>query len=310
MNKIKYILFVVLFFNINLNVYGSSIKIITKVDNEIITNIDIKNEKKYLLFLNPKLDQLNKDQINKIAKNSLITEIIKKKEINKIYDISKMGSFLDSIEQRFLKNKNINNKSDFIKILKKRDLEYDNIISKLHIEALWNQLIYNKFSQNIRINEEKMRTNILIQFQNEKKKYEYDLSEILFTENVSENFDETLKKIEKSIINIGFENTANIFSISRTSKNGGLIGWVNELQISENIKKHIIKLKIGQISNPIKIGGGYLIIKLNNKKEFKQEIDLENELNELISKETNRQLNTYSIIFYKKLKKNTKINEL
>ena len=310
MNKIKYILFVILFFNINLSVYGASIKIITKVDNEIITNIDIKNEKKYLLFLNPKLDQLNRDQINKLAKNSLITEIIKKKELNKIYDTSKMGSFLDSIEQKFLKNKNINNKSDFIKILKKRDLEYDNIINKLHVEALWNQLIYSKFSKNIRINEEKMRKNILIQFQNEKKKYEYDLSEILFTENVSENFDETLKKIEKSIINNGFENTANIFSISSTSKNGGLIGWVNELQISENLKKHIIKLKIGQISNPIKISGGYLIIKLNNKKEFKQEVDLENEVNQLIAKETNRQLNTYSNIFYKKLKKNIKINEL
>ena len=310
MNKIKYILFVILFFNINLSVYSASIKIITKVDNDIITNIDIKNEKKYLLFLNPKLDQLNRDQINKLAKNSLITEIIKKKELNKIYDTSKMGSFLDSIEQKFLKNKNINNKSDFIKILKKRDLEYDNIINKLHVEALWNQLIYSKFSKNIRINEEKMRKNILIQFQNEKKKYEYDLSEILFTENVSENFDETLKKIEKSIINNGFENTANIFSISSTSKNGGLIGWVNELQISENLKKHIIKLKIGQISNPIKISGGYLIIKLNNKKEFKQEVDLENEVNQLIAKETSRQLNTYSIIFYKKLKKNIKINEL
>ena len=221
-----------------------------------------------------------------------------------------MGSFLDSIEQKFLKNKNINNKSDFIKILKKRDLEYDNIINKLHVEALWNQLIYSKFSKNIRINEEEMRKNILIQFKNEKKKYEYDLSEILFTEKISENFDETLKSIKKSIINVGFENTANIFSISSTSKNGGLIGWVNELQISENLKKHIIKLKIGQISNPIKIGGGYLIIKLNNKKEFKQEINIENELKELIAKETNRQLNTYSVIFYKKLKKNTKINEL
>ena len=310
MNKIKYILFVILFFIINFNVYCASIKIITKVDNEIITNIDIQNEKKYLLFLNPKLDQLNRNKIDEIAKNSLITEIIKKKELNKIYDTSKMGSFLGSIEQKFLKNKNIKNKSDFIKILKKRDLEYDNIINKLHVEALWNQLIYSKFSKNIRINEEKMRKNILIQFQNEKKKYEYDLSEILFTENVSENFDETLKKIEKSIINNGFENTANIFSISSTSKNGGLIGWVNELQISENLKKHIIKLKIGQISNPIKISGGYLIIKLNNKKEFKQEVDLENEVNQLIAKETNRQLNTYSNIFYKKLKKNIKINEL
>ena len=310
MNKIKYILFVLFFFIINLNVYATSIKIIVKVDKEIITNIDIQNEKKYLLFLNPKLDQLNKNQIDEIAKNSLITEIIKKKELNKIYDTSKMRSFLNSIEQRFLKNKNIKNKSDFQNILKERDLEYDNIMNKLHIEALWNQLIYSKFSKNIRINKEDMRQNILIQFNNKKKKYEYDISEILFTENVSEHFDETLKKIEKSIINVGFENTANIFSISSTSKNGGLIGWVNELQISENIKKHIIKLKIGQISNPIKIGGGYLMIKLNNKKEFKQEINLENEVNELIAKETNRQLNTYSVIFYKKLKKNIKINEL
>ena len=310
MNRIKYILFVILFFIINFNVHSASIKIITKVENEIITNIDIKNEKKYLLFLNPKLDQLNSNQIEEIAKNSLITEIIKKKELNKIYDTSKMGNFLNSIEQRFLKNKNIKNKSEFITILKKVDLEYDHIMSKLHIEALWNQLIYSKFSKNIRINEEDMRKNILVQFQNEKKKYEYDLSEILFTENFNENFDETLKKIEKSIINLGFENTANIFSISSTAKNGGLIGWVNELQISENIKKNIIKLKIGQISNPIKISGGYLMIKLNNKREFKQKVNIENEVNELIAKETNRQLNTYSVIFFKKLKKNIKINEL
>ena len=310
MYKIKYILLVVFFLIINFNVYATSIKIIVKVDNEIITNIDIKNEIKYLLFLNPKLDQLNKNQIDEIAKNSLITEIVKKEELNKIYDTTKMVSFLQSIEQRFLKNKNIKNKSDFMKILKKRELEYDSVMNKLHIEALWNQLIYSKFSKNIKINEEEMRKNILIQFKNEKKKYEYDLSEILFTENISENFDETLKNIKKSIINVGFENTANIFSISSTSKNGGLIGWVNELQISENLKKHIVKLKIGQISNPIKIGGGYLIIKLNNKKEFEQEVNIENELKELIAKETNRQLNTYSVIFYKKLKKNTKINEL
>ena len=310
MYKIKYILLVVFFLIINFNVYATSIKIIVKVDNEIITNIDIKNEIKYLLFLNPKLDQLNKKQIHEIAKNSLITEIVKKEELNKIYDTTKMVSFFQSIEQRFLKNKNIKNKSDFMKILKKRELEYDSVMNKLHIEALWNQLIYSKFSKNIKINEEEMRKNILIQFKNEKKKYEYDLSEILFTENISENFDETLKNIKKSIINVGFENTANIFSISSTSKNGGLIGWVNELQISENLKKHIVKLKIGQISDPIKIGGGYLIIKLNNKKEFEQEVNIENELKELIAKETNRQLNTYSVIFYKKLKKNTKINEL
>ena len=169
MNKIKQILFLIFFSITTCNLYADSIKIITKVDNAIITNLDIKNEKKYLIFLNPKLKQLNQSKINEIAKNSLITEIIKKKELNKIYDFNKMENFLNSIEQRFLKNKNINSKSDFINILKKRNLEYDNIKNKLNIEALWNQLVYSKYSKNIRINEEELRKNILIQFKNKKK---------------------------------------------------------------------------------------------------------------------------------------------
>ena len=309
MNKITQILFLTFLLIATNNLYAETIKIVTKVDNTIITNIDIKNEIEYLLFLNPKLKKLNKSKINKIAKDSLITEIIKKKEILKIYDLSKMENFLNSIEERFLKSKNINSKSDFIKILKTRNLDYNNIKNKLHIEALWSQLIYSKYSKNIKINEEELRKNILIQFK-KKKKFEYNFSEILFTENLDESFEETFKRLKNSIKDIGFANTANIFSISSTSKNGGLIGWVNELQISETLKKNVTELKINEVSNPIKISGGYLIIKLNDKKEFKEEIDIENEVKELIAKENNRQLNIYSLIFYKKLKKNIKINEL
>ena len=310
MNKIKHILFLTFFIIVTYNLYADSIKIIAKVDNAIITNMDIKNEIEFLLFLNPKLKQLNERKINEIAKNSLITEIIKKKELNKIYNFSKMENFLNSIEKRFLKSKNINSKSEFINILKKRNLEYDNIKNKLNIDALWNQLIYTKYSKNIRINEEELRKNILIQSQNKKRKFEYNFSEILFTENISESFEETLSKLEKSIKDIGFENTANIFSISSTSKNGGLIGWVNELQISKILKKNITQLQKGEVSDPIKISGGYLIIKLNDKKQFEEEIDIDKQIKELIAIETNRQLNTYSAIFYKRLKKNIKINEL
>ena len=310
MNKIKHILFLTFFLIVSYNLYADSIKIIVKVDNAIITNLNIKNEIEFLLFLNPKLKQLNESKINEIAKDSLITEIIKKKELNKIYDFSKMENFLNSIEQRFLKNKNINSKSDFINILKKRNLEYDNIKNKLNIDALWNQLIYTKYSKNIRINEEELRKNIVIQSENKKKKFEYNFSEILFTENISESFEETLSKLENSIKDIGFENTANIFSISGTSKNGGLIGWVNELQISKILKKNIIQLKKGEVSDPIKISGGYLLIRLNDKKEFEEEVDIETEIKKLISIETNRQLNTYSAIFYKRLRKNININEL
>ena len=310
MNKIKQILFLTFFLIVTYNLYADSIKIIAKVDNAIITNMDIKNEIEYLLFLNPKLKQLNQSKINEIAKDSLITEIVKKKELNKIYDFSKMENFLNSIEHRFLKNKNIKSKSEFTKILSKRNLKYDNVKNKLNIEALWNQLVYTKYSKNIRINKKELRKNILIQSQNKKKKFEYNFSEILFTENISESFEETLNKIENSIKDIGFENTANIFSISSTSKNGGLIGWVNELQISKILKKNIIQLKKGEVSDPIKISGGYLLIRLNDKKEFEEEVDIEIEIKKLISIETNRQLNTYSAIFYKRLRKNININEL
>ena len=203
----------------------------------------------------------------------------------------------------------INSKSEFIKILNSKNLSYDILKKKLQIEALWNQLIYSKYSKNIRFNRDELRQNILIQYKNENKKYDYNLSEIFFTENISESYNDTLNKLKNSINEVGFENTANIFSVSSTSKNGGLIGWVNELQISKTIKKEIIKLNKGEISLPIKIGGGYLIIKINDKRETKQIIDVDNQLNELINKETNRQLNSYSLIFYKRLKKNIQIDE-
>ena len=126
----------------------------------------------------------------------------------------------------------------------------------------------------------------------------------------NKSFDETLKKITLSIREIGFENTANVYSISTTSNNGGLIGWVNELQISEPIKKNIVNLEINEISKPIKVGNGYLLIKINNKRKFSQNINIENQLKELINKETNRQLNSFSIIYYKRLRKNIKIDEI
>ncbi len=310
MDKLKLILITSTIILFNFNLYSESIKIITTVHNEIITNIDIENEKQYLLFLNPKLKKLNEKRINDIAKNSLITEIIKKKELKKFYSFDNKETMLESIEKRLLINKNINNKSELIKILESKNLNYENIKKKFIIEALWNQLIYKKYANNLRVDESSLRQNLINQYKGMSKKYEYNLSEILFTETINESIDETLYKLNKSINEIGFENTANIFSISNTSKNGGIIGWVNELQISEKIKTKIKKLKKNEISVPIKIGTGYLLIKLNSKREFSQKINIDNEVKELVNKETNRQLNTFSIIFFKKIRKNAEINEL
>ena len=74
-------------------------------------------------------------------------------------------------------------------------------------------------------------------------------------------------------------------------------------KINFEYSKEIIKsLKIGQISEPLKYPNGYLLLKINDKKEMKQIIDTDKELKDMINFEQNRQLNQFSLLFYKKLK--------
>ncbi len=306
---IRVFLIIFYLFSINTNVYGNLVEIKAKVKDEIITNFDIKNEKNYLFFLNPKLRELNDKRVNNIAKESLITEIIKKKELEKFFDTNINENLINTVEKNFLKSKNIKNKDEFLNILKNKNLDYGTIREKLYIEALWNQLIFQKYSNNIVINKTELKKNILDKIKREKKKFSYNLSEIFFTESTGETFDQKILKINKSIEKVGFENTANIYSISNTSNKGGLIGWINELQISKKISEEIKKLNIDEISKPIKLQNGFILIKLNDKKEFKKKINVNDQLKRLINNETNRQLNNFSIIYYKRLKKNLDINE-
>ena len=309
MSKIKKLFFLIFFLIFSQFSFGDTIEIKVKINNEIITNLDIENEKKYLLFLNPKLIELEKSKVEDLAKNSLITEIIKKIELGKFFNLTNNYHLVNKIEKQLIKKRNINNVEDFKKILKDKNLNYLIVKEKLLIETLWNKLIYDKYKDNVVINKEELRENIISKFNNNKKKFAYNLSEIVFSKNLEESFDEKLLKIEKSIKKVGFENTANIYSISSSSKNGGLIGWINEIQISKQINEKIRKLKINQVTGPIKIQNGYILIKVNNKRQIQQNINIDNELDKLINKEMNSQLSNFSTIFYKKLRKNIDINE-
>ena len=309
MSKIKLLIFIMILLSFIKYAQANLIEIKVKLQNEIITNLDIDDEKKYLFFLNPKLLELEELQINKIAIDSLINEIIKKKEVERIFSLDQNEKLLDVVENNLLLKKNIKNKEEFVQILNNQKLDYNNIKQKLLVEALWNQLIFKKYSENVVINREELKTNILSQYNKNKKKFTYNLSEIFFAESIGENIKQRISDINKSISEIGFENTANIYSIASTAKKGGLIGWVNELQISSKIGIEIKKLDINQVTKPIKVQNGFIIIKLNDKKEFNQKINIDEQLKRLINNETNRQLNNFSTIYYKKLKKNIDIYE-
>ena len=141
------------------------------------------------------------------------------------------------------------------------------------------------------------------------KRYEYDLSELLFEVKNNETLEQKYSLISSDIKLIGFKNSALKHSIANSSDKGGEIGWVKETLLSEKLNNLIARLKIGEFSKAIKYPNGYLILNINNKREMKQIIDKDKELSELIKFERNRQLNQYSLLYYKKLKQNTNINE-
>jgi len=309
MSKIKIIIFLIFISTFNQFSYSDTLEIKVKINDQIITNLDIENEKKYLLFLNPKLIELERSKVEDLARNSLITEIIKKIELEKFFNFTKNDQLVNKIEKQLIKKRNISSVEDFKKILKEKDLNYFIVKEKLLIETLWNKLIYDKYKDNVVINKKELRENIIIEFNNKKKKFSYNLSEIVISKDISVSFNKKLLEINKSIEKVGFENTATIYSISSSSKNGGLIGWINEIQISKKINEKIRQLEVNQITEPIEIQNGYILIKVNNKKQIQQDINIDNELDKLINKEMNSQLSNFSTIFYKKLKKNIEINE-
>ena len=284
-----------------------NVKIILKINDEIITNIDIQKEYNYLIALNNDFKEVNKEKALLIAKESIIKEKIKKKEIEKYYDLEEESDNLENVIKSFYKNLGLNNKKEFIKYIEKYGLTYREIKQKIKIETTWNQLIYTKYNEQVKIDLEKLRKKILKQKENQNS---YLLSEILFKNETNEDVNKKYESIKRSIESVGFKNSANIYSIADTSKTGGKIGWINENQLSKEIVKKLEKLKINEYSKPINLTEGYLILKVEDIKKIKNNnLDIDKELKKLENYERNKQLNKMSNIFFSKIKNNTIINE-
>tara|TARA_B100000965_G_scaffold336727_1_gene303187 strand:+ start:750 stop:1688 length:939 start_codon:yes stop_codon:yes gene_type:complete len=293
------------------NAVSTKVEIISKVNEEVITNLDIDYEIKYLKFLNPKLDDLNnQNALIQLAKKSIIREIIKKKELINYINLNEEHlDVIKQIEIDLINKKNLNNKNELKKIVLSKDLNYNKLFQKLKIEAMWNELIFQKYIKNVKIDETKLKKQVQ-KFKNEYSfSYDYSLSEILFEIEKDQTFENKLDEIKESIEKIGFDNTANIYSVSDSSKFGGKVGWVNESQISEVISNNIKNLKINELSKVLKSPAGYLILKINDKKKINEPFDEKKYFNMLKQAKTNQQLNQFSIVFFKRLKQNTFINE-
>ena len=289
------------------NVAAIENKILFKVNNEIITSIDILTELKYLGTINNDLNKMPKKQAFEIAKKSLIREKIKEIELKKIFkEIIIEDKFLNNLLVNHFESAEIKSIYDFEKYFLLLDISPNLIKKKISIEVMWNQFIFNKFNQNVKINKEIIKNELLTK----DKQNEYLLSEIFFTINENEILDKKTNLLEKEINDKGFSQTALIYSVSNTANKGGKLGWVKETIMSPKIKKIIKQIKINNYTKPIVLPGGFLILKIEDIRETDNDFDLNSEIDKIVRKKTNEQLNQFSNIYFNKIKKNIIINEL
>ena len=310
MNYLKIIitLFCLLFFFIS-KPFSLENKILFKINNDIITSVDIEEEYRYLIALNDNLKKLSQNEIVEIAKKSLIKEKIKIIEINKNFKNPKIP---DEILQQILKNfytrLNISNLDDFKKYLISKNVKYQDVRNKIEIESLWNELIVAKFSSKIKINENEIRKDII---KNQKKFLKsYSLSEIFFEISNSSQLNNTYQEIKKIIQEKGFENAAANLSTSNTANQGGKIGWIDEDSLNENLKKILSQLNVNEITEPLTMPGGFMILKINEIKKKEKNQNIESELKRIINFKKNDQLKQFSKIHFNRVKKNIKIYEI
>ena len=299
----------ILIFYLNLTfVHSFETKIVHRIQDKIITNVDIKNEFKYLMALNNDLKELNKEEIFNISNESIIREQIKTIELSKNFKELKINNeYLDGLLKEIYLRLGMESIKELTLYLKDYGLTLNEVEKKLTIDSLWKQLIFQKYNSQITIDEEKIKKEIKNNI-NQKIK-EYNLSEIVFEIKNKNEIEKKYQEIIDSIDKIGFKNSASIYSFSETAKIGGDIGWVKENLLNINIRKNIINLNLGEISKPIILPNGILILKVVNTKSSKVEIDQVLELKKIINYEKNRQLNQYSKIYFNKIRKNLTFDE-
>ena len=285
-------------------------KILFKIDNEIITTLDIYEEIKFLKAFNPEVNSLDESELFEISKNSIQKNIIKKIELNKVVEELKIDDkfLLRLIVSKYSKI-GIDSLEKFEAFLKEKNLDVKSIKEKFYIELIWNDYIYQKFYKKVIVDREKIKKELLSNSEQQNQK-ELLLSEINFSVTSKIDFEDKYKRILSDLEKIGFQKTAIMYSNSETASNGGLIGWVKEDNLNLTIKKIISSLKIGQVSKPIRTTSGFIILKIEDEKEYSTSLNIDEKIEEIIKYKTNDQLSQFSNMYFNKIKKDLIINDL
>lgn len=309
MEKIKKLFFFIII-NLILTNYGLSEinnRIIVSVNDDPITNFDLIEEIKTLnVMTGGALLNAERNYVRKTAIESLINRSIKQREIEK-FDIktfsqTELNNQINTIVNRFYGN-DINNLRI---VLEKNEMKFKDLTEKFKNDLKWVNLIFDKYGKKIKISDQLIDKR-LEEIKNNQYVTKYLLSEIVIEQPANDTFENEIEKIKKKIESNGFKNTALEFSVASSASNLGELGWINEGSLSNEYRSIISKLKVGQVSKPIKSTEGMIIFKLDDKKTDKIELDLKIVRENILSSEMRKKINVFSRLYLQKLKKEAKI---
>jgi peptidyl-prolyl cis-trans isomerase SurA len=303
---LTHLVFILFFCNTNL--FSIENKILVKIEEDIITTIDIENESKYLLLLNQNIKDLKKEEIFNISKKSIIREKIQKIELLKNFkDLKVPEDYMNQILKNVYSKIGIDDLDTFKNYLKANSVDYSHVKKKLEIEALWNQLIIIKFSSKIKINKDEILKNLKDNINTFSKSFL--VSEIFFETANSDEVQDLYNKIKKNIEEQGFDKTALTYSSSSTSSLGGKLGWIEEETLNQNLKEIFDTMNEGEFTDPITVPGGFMILKINKIKKIEKNQNIDQMVEKIAQTQKNSQLNQFSKMHFNKVKKDIQLSE-
>ena len=299
---INHIYLLILFFFSSASYANFENSIVVKVDDQIITNFEIKNKiLSNLILSNKEINQVNINSLKRKALDSLIQSKIKFIAISK-YDLdvskSQINQYLNSISSndiQSLKNK-----------FNKNNLDFELFLEDIEIEFKWQKLIYQIYSKNISFDDKQIEFELRNLIKKNSNLKEYNISEIEIFIEVNEQNDGKIIEIKDKIRADGFEQTALNYSMSSSASNKGNIGWVNSKALSKQIFDIIKDMKKNEISSPIRRQNSILFLKVNDVRNKKlNETNMANLKEKIINQKKNELFNLYSKSHLSKVKNNS-----
>ena len=280
-------------------------KIVIKVENEIITNFDVKNKiLSSLIISNQDINQENIDKYKKIILNLLIDFKLKKIEVSKYnvkIDNNKVTTYLKTISPniQLLKQKFLEN-----------NLDYKLFIDEITTELQWQELIFQIYSKKIKIDEKSVKAEIDELLKKKSSIEEYKISKIEIQSNSNDPEDQKkIAEIKKEINDDGFENVLLKYDETLSTANRGDLGWINSESLSSDIYKIVTNMKKGQVSIPIRKQNSIIFLKLEDKRMSKTDkINIDKLKKKIVNQKKNELFDLYSRSYVSKLR-NTSVIE-